>query len=269
MKMTTMTMPKTAIIDGDIIAYRAAYWADGEGIDDLPYRIKSDLKNWTPTECDSAIVAMSCPREYNYRRDFWPEYKKHRDSYVKPDSMDYALELIYEESDARCVNRLEADDLIGIMVSSGDAVGVTVDKDLRQVPGWHWNPDKETNPIKIPEKEADEFFYKQWMTGDSTDNIWGLWRVGPKKAQRILDDSPASDWEEIIMQQYLNEDWDKRPETRLPVDITKEEYALSQARCVRILRSGDYNKETKEINLWLPTNNHVFSKENGENCGKY
>ena len=71
------------------------------------------------------------------------------------------------------------------------------------------------------------------------------------------------------MQQYLNEDWDKRPETRLPVDITKEEYALSQARCVRILRSGDYNKETKEINLWLPTNNHVFSKENGENCGKY
>lgn len=267
--MMTTTRPKTAILDGDIIAYRSAFWADNEGIDDLPARIKSDIKNWTPKGCDNIIVAMSCPRENNYRRDFWPKYKAHRDSYVKPDSMDYALELIYEEGNARCVNRLEADDLIGIMVSSGDAIGVTVDKDLRQVPGWHWNPDKEQDAIKIPETEADEFFYKQWMTGDSTDNIWGLWRVGPKKAQRILDNTDPSDWEDAIMNEYLNEDWDKRPETRLPEDINKEEYALSQARCVRILRSGDYNKETKEINLWLPTNNHVFSKENGENCGKY
>ena len=266
--MTMMTKPTTAIIDGDIIAYRSAYWADGEGIDDLPARIKSDLKKWTPSGCDEAIVAMSCPREYNYRREFWPKYKAHRDNYVKPDSMDYALEIIYEQSNARCVNRLEADDLIGIMVSSGDAIGVTVDKDLRQVPGWHWNPDKEKDSVHIPEAEADRFFYKQWMTGDSTDNIWGLWRVGPKSADKILDEFDSNDWEETIINKYLEEDWDKRPDNRTP-DMNKEEYSLAQARCVRILRSGDYDKDTKEINLWLPTNNHVFSKENGENCGKY
>ena len=90
--MTMMTKPTTAIIDGDIIAYRSAYWADGEGIDDLPARIKSDLKKWTPSGCDEAIVAMSCPREYNYRREFWPKYKAHREGFTwsdRPTNPDY------------------------------------------------------------------------------------------------------------------------------------------------------------------------------------
>ena len=245
------TKPTKAILDGDIIAYRAAYWADHEGIDDLPYRIKRDLKNWTPSGCTESIVAMSCPRESNYRRDFWPAYKQHRDSFVKPDAMEYCLELIYENSDAVCVNRLEADDLIGMMASREEAIGVTVDKDLRQVPGWHWNPDKEKEPIFISEEDGDRFFYQQWMSGDSTDNIWGLWRVGPKIADKILDSHDREEWDNVILDRYELEDWDRRPDNRTP-SISRKDFALSQARCVRILRDGDYDKETKEVSLWAP-----------------
>ena len=248
-----MDKPKTAILDGDIIAYRIAYWAETEGIDEVPHRIVTDFEQWTPADVDNIIVALSCPREKNYRRDFWPLYKKHRDKTPVPDSMAYTIESIYDTQShdgvlVRCVNRLEADDLIGMMVSSGKAIGVTIDKDLRQVPGWHLNPDKEQDPIFVSEEEGDRFFYKQWMSGDSTDNIPGLWRVGPKKAEKVLVDTPRDEWEEKILDMYRNE---TRPETK-QVDMSPEEFALAMARCVRILRKDEYDKHSKEVTLWNP-----------------
>lgn len=252
-----MDRPTTAILDGDIIAYRIAFWAESEGVDEVEHRVIEDLERWTPAGVDKIIVAMSCPRADNYRRDFWPPYKKHRDSTVVPDALPYAIESIYDADKqagvtVRCVARLEADDLIGMMVSSGKAIGVTIDKDLRQVPGWHLNPDKEDDAILISKEDGDRFFYEQWMTGDSTDNIFGLWRVGPAKAKKILDSTDKKEWDQVIMEQYNNEDWDKRPDNKKP-DMSKEEFALAQARCVRILRYGDYNKETGGIILWKPS----------------
>jgi len=249
--------PTTAIIDGDIIAYRSAFWADSEGVEDLQNRINKDIESWTPQGCTDIIIAMSCPREKNYRRDFWPLYKQHREGRDSPESMPYAIESIYNVGvSVRCVNQLEADDLIGMLVSSGQAIGITVDKDLRQVPGWHWNPDKELEPTVITPEDADSFFYRQWMTGDSTDNIWGLWKVGPAKAKKLLENNPKEDWDSLILDMYLNEDWDRRPPEKVP-ELSKMEFALAQARCVRILRDGDYNKETCEVNLWSPNNQTV------------
>lgn len=254
-----MTKPTTAILDGDIIAYRAAFWADSEGIDELPGRIAKDIENWTPEGVTRILVAMSCPRAKNYRKVFWPMYKQHRDDFKSPDAMGVALECIYNQelTTTRCVNRLEADDLIGMLVSEGHAIGVTVDKDLRQIPGWHWNPDKELEPVLVSGKEADKYFYQQWMTGDTTDNIWGLWKVGPAKAKKFLDNNPPEEWDSGIMEMYQEENWDRRPEEKRPLDMSRAEFALSQARCVRILRHGDYDKENNTINLWGPNNHGV------------
>jgi len=251
-----MTKMNEAILDGDIIAYRAAFWADTEGIDELPGRIAKDIQNWTPPGVDTVYVAMSCPRTHNYRRMLWPVYKQHRDDFKSPDSMKVSLECIYNIPNVtvRCVNNLEADDLIGMLVSEGRAIGVTVDKDLRQIPGWHWNPDKESEPVQVSGEEADKYFYQQWMTGDTTDNIWGLWKVGPAKAKKILDNTPKDQWDEVIMTMYKEEDWAKRPENKRPVEMYREEFALSQARCVRILRTGDYDKDNHKVNLWVPNN---------------
>lgn len=251
--------PNEAILDGDIIAYRAAFWADSEGIDELPTRIAQDIKNWTPDGVDTVYLAMSCPRTHNFRRMFWPAYKQHRDDFKSPECMSIALETIYTVPDVtvRCVNNLEADDLIGMLVSEGRAIGVTVDKDLRQIPGWHWNPDKEPEPIQVSEEEANKYFYQQWMTGDTTDNIWGLWKVGPAKAKKVLDNTPQEAWDQVIMTMYEDEDWAKRPENKRPLEMYRKEFALAQARCVRILRTGDYDKNTHSIKLWSPNNHAV------------
>ena len=205
---TTMTKPTTAILDGDIIAYRIAFWAETEGIDEVEHRVITDLERWTPAGVDNIIVAMSCPRDKNYRRDFWSPYKRHRDSTVVPDSLPFTIENIYSADkqtgvSVRCVDRLEADDLIGMMVSSNKAIGVTIDKDLRQVPGWHMNPDKDNEPAYISEEAGNKFFYEQWMTGDSTDNIFGLWKIGPAKAKKVLDNTDESEWDQVIMDMYL------------------------------------------------------------------
>jgi hypothetical protein len=37
----------------------------------------------------------------------------------------------------------------------------------------------------------------------------------------------------------------------------RKDFALAQARCVRILRDGDYNKDNNTINLWCPNNHGV------------
>ena len=47
---------------------------------------------------------------------------------------------------------------------------------------------------------------------------------------------------------YKNE---TRPENK-QVDMDPEEFALAMARCIRILRNGEYDKEKEEIILWNP-----------------
>ena len=63
---------------------------------------------------------------------------------------------------------------MGIAASSGDAIAVTIDKDLKGVPGWHYNPDKDECPNYVDDAEADKFLAFQLIKGDSTDGIPGL-----------------------------------------------------------------------------------------------
>jgi hypothetical protein len=62
----------------------------------------------------------------------------------------------------------------------------TIDKDLDMVPGWHYNFTTDVL-YYMPEHEAMHWFYKQLLMGDPTDNIIGLHKVGPKKAEKILE----------------------------------------------------------------------------------
>jgi hypothetical protein len=238
--------PKTAILDGDIIAYKAACLTDIEGSDGLLKRLRYAVKKWIPSGIKDIIVAFSCNRKDNYRRDFWVKYKAKRDGAAAPDSLQECKDCIYDNWECVDVPRLEADDLLGIHTSSGDMVGVTIDKDLLTIPGFHWNPDKDKEIRHRTEEEADRSFYFQWMIGDSTDGVPGLWRVGPKKANRFLDDCHPKEWDDMILEMY------NTPKYRNNTDLEPKDLALAMARSVRILRSGEYNFDTQEISLWCP-----------------
>ena len=82
----------------------------------------------------------------------------------------------------------EADDAVGIESNRYKAWIVHVDKDLDQLPGWHYNPVKDEE-YYITEEEGLKNFYLQMLTGDRVDNIVGLRGIGPVKANKILKDA--------------------------------------------------------------------------------
>jgi DNA polymerase-1 len=241
-----MTEPKVAILDGDILAYRAAFFVETEGIEYLEERLNFDIASWTPPGVEKIYIALSCSRSDNYRRDYWPQYKAHRDiNKHTPEALPEAEQYVRTLGTPLSVPRLEADDLMGMMASSGKAIAVTIDKDLRSVPGWHWNPDKEEAPVLVDEALADRNFYTQWLTGDSTDNVPGIWKLGPKKAAALLDSTPPQNWPALVLATYEQ----KKDKDGNNYNL---DYAISQAICVRILRDGEYNKENKTIRVYQP-----------------
>ena len=197
----------------------------------------NDIENWTPDGVDKIMIAFSCSRDENFRRRWWNSYKAHRDDKPDPDCLAYAKELLYTLYYSRKVPHLEADDIMGLGASSGKAIAVTIAKDLKGVPGWHWNPDKQDEPEYISEYEADKFFACQIVAGDSTDGIPGLPGKGPKYFEKEILRFDHEDWFQEILWAYEEFGLDK-------------DYFLSQARCVRILRNGDYDKDTGEITPW-------------------
>ena len=65
----------------------------------------------------------------------------------------------------------------------------------------------------------------------------------PKKGKTFFEKEikyfDQEDWIQEIFWQYQENGYDL-------------EYFLSQARCVRILRDGEFDKTTGEISLWTP-----------------
>jgi len=242
----TLECPTTAILDGDILAYRASLIAETEDPSSIPIILEGMLENWLPIEAESFQMALSCSRKENYRRDIWPLYKKNRETKPEPEFLGEVRDYMRDVYDCLEFPRIEADDIMGIHAL--ESIAVTIDKDLRGVAGWHYNPFKEDYPTYVDEKEAEEFFCVQWMSGDSTDFIPGLWRIGPKRAKSFLKKWGDCNRHEKILELYCIDRY--RPKETC--DLDDEELALAMARCVRILSTGCYDHNTGEISLWCP-----------------
>ena len=243
-----MKKPKLAVIDGDIIVYKTAFWAETHDPLDIDKKVAREMKEWVPKGCDDYVVALSCSRKDNFRKKEWGKYKSNRDGMYTPEYLGDVRDYINEEYEIKTLPNLEADDILGIYASAGDGIAVTIDKDLRGVPGWHFNPNKEKKPVKISKKEAYRFFCKQWMMGDSTDCIPGLWKIGPKKADKLLDEWERKEWEANIMELYQSDKHKPRNDNGLEYP----EIAIAMARCVQILSKDNYDTNTNEIKLWSP-----------------
>ena len=197
-----MKKPDKCILDGDILVWKAAHVAEVEGslaIDSLLSRL---IDKWIP-ECTPRFeVALSCGKKDNFRRDIFSRYKENREGMYKPDCLRETFEAIRDTYNCLVYPKLEADDVLGIHASEGTGISVTIDKDLRGVRGWLYNPDKNDEPYYISEEEAEKWFCTQWMTGDSTDGIPGLWQVGIKTATKLLDEWEREDWHANIIEMY-------------------------------------------------------------------
>ena len=196
------------LIDGDIVAYRAAFATqdllpqDAEGkVDELMEFIISETVDFPfPTQDDFQTYLTG---KTNFRFDIAKSYpyKGNRSGTEKPIHLGVARDhMVYKYSAIVSVNE-EADDLIskGAAALDYNCVVASIDKDMLQLPCWHFNFGR-NEWTKVDEFEGTLFFYTQILTGDAADNIKGLHGIGPKKAEKLLSGCTTEDsmWEAVV-----------------------------------------------------------------------
>lgn len=79
-----------------------------------------------------------------------------------------------------------------------------VDKDLNQIPGYHWDYSKDTG-YYLTSKDANCFFFKQLLMGDAADAIPGIKGIGPRRADNLLKKGTTpEEWWDIVLSTYTN-----------------------------------------------------------------
>jgi len=182
-----------AIIDGDVLLYMSIWNMDTkeearERFDEI---FNNTLENVFATDY---VMAFGGPD--NFRVDLFPDYKGNRtkSKSTRPDwFFDLKSDIAEQYEGCILTDNCEADDMVRVWANECtaakiDKVIVSVDKDLDCITGIHYNPRKSMFH-DISEEYAEWFYWKQMLMGDPTDNIPGLPKIGPRKAENILEGS--------------------------------------------------------------------------------
>jgi len=178
-----------AIIDADSIIYQIAHTQKSPELGKKEMDSKID-QIMSQTNSRSGVVYIKGKNNFRFKVD--PEYKAHRVDKTDPDVKE-RIDLLYEYVRTFAMESAEgeADDYCSITakmaVREGKSYIVShIDKDLNCIPGWHHNFRTGTL-YQSNQKESYAWLMQQILTGDSTDNIKGLAKVGPVTAKKILD----------------------------------------------------------------------------------
>jgi len=175
-----------ALIDGDIVCYRCA--AVTEGLDQNIARWQTDeLLNRLLSDVGALKSKVIVSGDDNFRYALYPEYKANRPP-EKPEHLQFIRQHLVVNWGAEITYGHEADDEMGIIATrlKDDVVICSIDKDLLQIPGIHYNFVKKEF-TEVNEHEGLRSFYTSLLVGDATDNIKGCPRIGKTKAPRILE----------------------------------------------------------------------------------
>lgn len=242
-----------ALLDGDIIAFRAACVGEDENPfspEGMTYDLKKAqeaadwlIRDWTRSAgCTTPAVAFS--HEINFRYHVLQSYKHNRAGLSKPKLYSDVVEFIRKNFKVYEYKGLEGDDILGLIGTNNPKkyTIVSVDKDIQTIPGQIFIPGKHPIPRHQKRMMADYFWMTQVLTGDSADGYKGCPGIGEKKAEVILRPHIRS----------VDALWKAVVSTYESKGLTEED-ALVQARVSRILRWGEYDFQTGEISLWHPT----------------
>lgn len=243
------------VLDGDIFIYRFAWanqykihWDEHTvsevinpleiAIDEMEKFIRGIVQK---CGCDGYVIALSHARDFRFR--VCSTYQANRQNLVAPEHKEALRKHIEAKHLTIQYDWLEADDVLGILATKepGRVIMGTIDKDLRQIPGYlyNWNLNRRT---RITKADATMFFYCQILSGDPTDNIKGVPGIGPKKAAQYLSDLYGEPEEKL---------WARVCEIYHKNGLSESD-ALKTARLVRILRYDEYDFVRSRPILWRP-----------------
>ena len=191
-----------ALIDGDIVVYRSAASAKDEEQWVAQARADQMLRDiLEATGADSYKVFLT--GSGNFRRELTPTYKANRPD-ERPEHWQAVREFLVTQHKAMICEGWEADDQLGIEQDKvgGTTVICSIDKDLLQVPGKHYNFVKKEFKEVSPD-EGLKKLYLQALIGDRSDNIVGVQGIGPVKAEKALEGLETElEWYEKVKAMY-------------------------------------------------------------------
>lgn len=194
------------LLDLDIVAYRCAATAENDpewvAVARTKELIETILAEVGATEYKCFLTGSN-----NFRKKIYPLYKANR---TKPAPVHLAACKQYgvDHWQAQVCEGYEADDALGIAQEKtleGNTIICSIDKDLRQIPGEHYNFVKKARDYVSPEN-ALRTFYTQLLVGDPGDNIKGVPGIGKAKAPKILDGCNTEDEMFDAVRETYNDD---------------------------------------------------------------
>ena len=242
----------TLLIDADYLCYNCCYAVENDDrFDDNLHvlysrpswaldLIETYIKGYREVTEDEDEIVMCFSSYPTFRHDLYQEYKANRKSRRKPLALRAVMDALTKRYKCVRYDQLEGDDVLGILATSkefNDPIIVSPDKDMRTVPCKLLAGD---DLELITKRQADRNWMIQALTGDNTDNYKGISGVGSVRANKILGDTKTlSDMWDIVVKEYEKKSGGYKE-------------ALLTARLSRILRTGDYNIQSKKIKLWKP-----------------
>ena len=204
-----MKQPELILIDGSSYLYRAFYVPQLKRMQTTSgqptgavFGIINMIKSLMSEYPESHIVAVFDAKGKNFRHDLYEEYKANRPP--MPDELRSQIEFVHRGIKAMglplvAITGVEADDVIGTYAKQASDAGKTVlvasgDKDLAQIVTDRVNLIDTMKKVimdvdGVVEKfgvRPDQIIDFLTLTGDTSDNIPGVPKVGPKTAVKWL-----------------------------------------------------------------------------------
>lgn len=200
------------LIDGDIYLYRVGFATkDGEPLENALHSMKLSLENVYNKFKDAPSYKLYLTGKDNFRDKLatLKIYKGNRDPLNKPFYYNELKEYMIHVHGAIVINGQEADDAIGIEQYSAKDKStciVSIDKDLDSICGYHYHFVKDSF-YYVTLADANYNFFKQMLVGDTTDNIPGIFKVGPKTADKLLApcNKAVVDMQRVVKEQYVRQ----------------------------------------------------------------
>ncbi len=199
MTQASSEVPKKLLIDADFLIYSVGFAGEEDSEKYAKSRLVETMEDmvYIHLKADSYEAFLTGKNNFRYDIAKTVPYKGNRKDAKKPKHYDALRDCMITRLGAVVVDGQEADDEVAIrMTKEPDKyLLVGVDKDLRQIPGWHHNP-KKAETDYVSDFEGYLSFCAQLLTGDRVDNIPGLDGIGPVKAGKAL--AKAKTKEELL-----------------------------------------------------------------------
>ena len=250
------------IIDGDSLIYLSLPKKNQENVTyeyciaEMTNRINDILVKTNATKYIICLTEGKCFRykDWKYATDYKAN-RKNKDNKSNVPPIFYAMkEHLKQNFNSYWVKELEADDLVSIIAyeCKEPYTVCSIDKDvIGQIPGIHFNYRNQVF-IETKEEEIQYNTWKQVLTGDLIDGIYGIRGIGESTAKKLFNN--RQDYYHVVLEQYV-----KVYGIYEGINRFYENYSL-----IYLLKSFDEVKREVAIDMKMPKFKEIGESEQSD-----